>query len=121
MPNNPNPRPQVTLLRAIINRGRLVWRLMRDPRVPSYLKALPVATLVYLVLPVDLLPDIAPLLGQIDDLGILIVGIESFIALCPSDVVSEHLRQIEGRTQPSQTTPETTTPETIEGEWRVKQ
>jgi len=116
MSDNPNLRPQVNLLKAVINRGRLVWRLMRDRRVPAYLKALPVATLIYLALPVDLLPDIAPLLGQVDDLGVLIVGIESFIALCPSEVVDEHLRQIEGRAQRSQTTAET-----IEGEWRVKQ
>ncbi len=119
MSDNPNPRSQVTLLRTIINRVRLVWRLMRDPRVPAYLKALPIATLAYLVLPVDLLPDLAPLLGQLDDLGVLIVGIESFIALCPSAVVSEHLRQIEG--VPADTQPSQTTAETIEGEWRVKQ
>jgi len=113
---NPNFRPQVNLLKAVINRARLVWRLMRDRRVPAYLKALPVATLVYLALPVDLLPDIAPLLGQIDDLGVLLVSIESFIALCPSEVVDEHLRQIEGGARPSQGAQET-----IEGEWRVKQ
>ncbi len=114
--DNPHLRPQVNLLRTVINRARLVWRLMRDPRVPGYLKALPVAILIYLALPVDLLPDIAPLLGQVDDLGVLIVGIESFIALCPSEVVEEHLRQIEGRVRPSRTTSET-----IEGEWRLKE
>jgi uncharacterized membrane protein YkvA (DUF1232 family) len=114
--DNPHLRSQVHLLRTVINRARLVWRLMRDPRVPGYLKALPVAILIYLALPVDLLPDIAPLLGQVDDLGVLIVGIESFIALCPSEVVEEHLRQIEGRARPSQTTSET-----IEGEWRLKE
>jgi uncharacterized membrane protein YkvA (DUF1232 family) len=114
--DNPHLRSQVHLLRTVINRARLVWQLMRDPRVPGYLKALPVAILIYLALPVDLLPDIAPLLGQVDDLGVLIVGIESFIALCPLEVVEEHLRQIEGRARPSRTTSET-----IEGEWRLKE
>jgi uncharacterized membrane protein YkvA (DUF1232 family) len=119
--NGQKVTPQVEAFRALINRARLVWRLLRDPRVPIYLKALPIAAALYVVSPVDFFPDIAPLLGQLDDLGVLLVGIESFIAICPAYVVEEHRAQIEGRRSYSSTDAgRTKHPETIDGEWRVK-
>ena len=83
-PPNPN------LLLQVINRLRLVARLLGDRRVPVYLKPLPFAGLIYLVWPADLLPDLVPLLGQIDDLGVIILGVEAFIRLSPPSVVAEH-------------------------------
>jgi len=119
--NDRNVTPQVGVFKALINRVRLVWHLLRDPRVPVYLKVLPIATALYVVSPVDFVPDIAPLLGQLDDLGVLLVGIESFIAMCPAHVVEEHRAQIEGREFYSSTdASHTKNPETIDGEWRVK-
>lgn len=121
MSSDRNVTPQAGVLKALINRIRLVWHLLRDPRVPIYLKALPVATVLYVVLPVDFIPDLAPLLGQLDDLGVLLVGIESFIALCPAYVVEEHRARIEGREFYSSTsTNGAKESETIDGEWRVK-
>ncbi|MCL6509168.1 MAG: DUF1232 domain-containing protein [Anaerolineae bacterium] len=119
MSNDRNVTTQVGVFKALINRARLIWHLMRDPRVPVYLKVLPIATALYVVSPVDLLPDVAPLLGQLDDLGVLLVGIESFIALCPAHVVEEHRAQIEGREFYS-TADASRSDETIDGEWRVK-
>ncbi len=99
--------------RAMIDRVRLVVRLMRDPRVPLYLKAVPIGALLYLVFPLDLLPDLALGLGQLDDLGVLLVGLETFIALCPRHVVEEHVAAITGAPHPRG--------ETIDGEWRIRE
>ena len=71
---------------------RLVYRLFKDPDVPIYLKILPVAAIVYLLLPFDFLPDVIPGLGQLDDLTILIVGAKMFIDLAPHQVVERHLQ-----------------------------
>ena len=48
----------------------------------------------YLVLPADLLPDLLPALGHFDDLLLIFLGAKGFIALCPKEVVREHVQQI---------------------------
>ncbi|MFQ5824609.1 MAG: YkvA family protein [bacterium] len=74
----------------------LYGRLFKDPRVPLYLKVLLILAIIYLVSPVDLLPDFfIPILGQIDDLFILLIALRFFLKKCPRDVLMEHVRQIE--------------------------
>ena len=69
---------------------RLFWRLMRDRDVPLYLKAFPVAALVYLIWPLDLITDFAPFLGQLDDLTAILVSLRVFTSLAPAHVVEKH-------------------------------
>src|SRR5437867_8769566 len=76
---------------------RLYWRLLRDPRVSIWPKALIVGALAYVVLPFDLIPDFSPLIGEIDDLVILIVAARWFIEWCPPEVVREHAQAIDVR------------------------
>ncbi len=73
---------------------RLYWRLFRDRRVPTLAKAFFVVTLAYLVWPVDLIPDFVPLLGEVDDLAVVLSGLWLFIRLCPPEVVRERVREI---------------------------
>jgi uncharacterized membrane protein YkvA (DUF1232 family) len=74
---------------------RLYWRLFRDGRVPVLAKAVLVAALGYWVWPLDLIPDLLiPVIGEIDDLGIVLLGLWTFVRLCPPDVVAEHVRAI---------------------------
>jgi uncharacterized membrane protein YkvA (DUF1232 family) len=80
--------------------ARLVWGLARDSRTPLALKALLVAALTYLVMPVDLIPDAIPLIGQADDLTVLLLVLDLFIANVPADVRLEHaLRARDGTSQ----------------------
>ena len=111
-----NVSQQVGLLKTLVNRGRLVWRLIRDPRVPVYLKAIPIIAAIYVVSPLDFIPDFMIGLGQLDDIGILLAGVEGFIALCPPLVVAEHSKAIE-RDAPFTST---SSGDTIDGEWRTK-
>jgi uncharacterized membrane protein YkvA (DUF1232 family) len=71
---------------------RLVMKLMLDRRVPLRLKLLMPAALVYLVSPIDPLPDIIPILGHIDDLIVTAVALAIFLAMSPREVVLEHFR-----------------------------
>lgn len=71
----------------LLERTRLAWRLLRDDRVSPMLKVIPLVGLVYLIWPVDLLPDVFPVLGQLDDVAVLILAINAFIRACPPEVV----------------------------------
>jgi uncharacterized membrane protein YkvA (DUF1232 family) len=74
---------------------RLYWRLLRDARVSVWPKALLVAALAYVALPFDLIPDALPLLGQVDDVVIVMAAGRWFLRWCPADVVREHAQAID--------------------------
>jgi uncharacterized membrane protein YkvA (DUF1232 family) len=76
---------------------RLYWRLYRDPRVPLGAKAGLTAAVLYFLSPIDLIPDYwLPILGFADDAAVLWFATRWFIAACPPDVVTEHVRRIDG-------------------------
>lgn len=72
---------------------RLVWGMLRDGRTPAYLKLLLAAALAYVVTPIDLIPDAIPILGQADDLTVLLLVLDLFIANAPSEVREEHMER----------------------------
>jgi uncharacterized membrane protein YkvA (DUF1232 family) len=74
--------------------ARLVWGLARDPRVPTQQKVVLGAVAAYLAFPIDIIPDFIPVLGQLDDVGVLIFGLDWFIKNAPADVVDEHMARI---------------------------
>ena len=82
------------VLAEIIKNAKLAWRLMVDPRVSPWLKAIPPATLLYLLFPIDFLPDPVLGLGQLDDIAVILLGVKLFIELCPQEIVRQHLRQM---------------------------
>jgi len=71
--------------------ARLVWGLARDARTPVGLKLLLGAALTYVVTPVDLIPDVVPILGHADDLTVLLLVLDLFISNAPVAVREEHL------------------------------
>ena len=83
---------------GLIRQSRLVWRLWRDVRVPGWTKLIPFAGLIYLLSPIDLIPDLMlPGLGQLDDLAIVLLAVKMFVDLSPPGVVREHLEELLGR------------------------
>ena len=66
---------------------RLIGRLMLDRRVNFLLKLIPIASLIYLINPVDI-PT------PLDDIGVVWLGFAVFIELCPPEIVNEHLANI---------------------------
>lgn len=100
MPNDKRPvihDQNLNFFRNLVLQARLVWLLMRDPRVPLWLKTLPIGAVAYLIMPFDLVSDVLPVLGQLDDLVIVFAGLATFVSLCPPDVVEEHMSSLTGR------------------------
>ena len=62
--------------------------------MPLWVKAIPFISLVYLVVPTDLLPDVLLGLGQLDDLAVLALGYRLFIGMAPPELVREHLNDL---------------------------
>lgn len=90
------PTNDLGFFRELWQQARLTFSLMLDRQVPLYLKALPFAAIAYLLMPIDFLPDVVPGLGQLDDLGVLLLGAKVFIELAPQDVVQRYLQQYAG-------------------------
>jgi uncharacterized membrane protein YkvA (DUF1232 family) len=57
----------VALWSRFKDEARMVWAMLRDPRAPFAAKALAIVALAYLVSPADLVSDVVPVLGWIDD------------------------------------------------------
>lgn len=74
--------------------ARLVWGLARDPRVPLQQKLVLGGMAAYLAFPIDIIPDFIPVIGELDDLAVLILGLDWFIRNAPEDVVEEHMARI---------------------------
>ena len=62
----------------------------RDPRVPWYAKAVALAVTAYAFSPIDLIPDFIPVIGYLDDLIIVPLGILLAVRLIPAEVLAEH-------------------------------
>jgi len=108
-------------IRDSARQARLAWRLFWDKRVPLWTKLIPPAALVYLLFPVDIIPDVALGLGQLDDIAVLLLGAKLFIELAPPDVVHEHLRALGARIKEWRVVEdEGNPPVVIEGEYRLE-
>ena len=99
------------ILAEIIKNIKLIWRLLNDRRVSPWLKMIVPATLLYLLFPIDIIPDIAPGLGQLDDIAIILLGLKLFVAMCPSEVVRQHLDELASIASPWRVVEENETPE----------
>ena len=83
-----------SLMGTLFAELRLAWRLMREPRVSLVAKVLPVLAVLYVLSPLDFIPDVVPVLGQLDDVGILILSVKLFLRVCPSAAASFHAEAI---------------------------
>jgi uncharacterized membrane protein YkvA (DUF1232 family) len=66
-----------------------VWLAARDPRTPLAAKLLALAVAAYALSPIDLIPDFVPVLGYLDDLVIVPLGILAVTRLLPPEVLAE--------------------------------
>jgi uncharacterized membrane protein YkvA (DUF1232 family) len=61
-----------------------------DPRVPWYAKVLALAAAAYAFSPIDLIPDFIPVIGQLDDILVVALGIALVVKLIPPEIMAEH-------------------------------
>lgn len=57
-------------------------------------KVVPLLSVLYVISPLDFMPDFFPVLGQLDDLGIAVVALELFLRLCPKGPKAFHQEAI---------------------------
>jgi len=88
------------MIKGLIHQVRLTYRLLRDPRVPLWAKVIPFLPLIYLLSPIDILPDFIPVIGQLDDLTLMIAGMRLFESMIPEYIAHEHRLAIEGAERP---------------------
>ncbi len=67
----------------------------RDPRTPWIAKVLAVAIVAYALSPIDLIPDFIPILGYLDDLLLVPLGLLLVVALIPKDLMAEYRHEAE--------------------------
>lgn len=79
------------LIESIELRGRAVYFASRDSRVPFVAKALAAVVAAYALSPIDLIPDFIPILGLLDDLVLIPLGIALVVRMMPTDVWQECL------------------------------
>src|SRR5262250_704120 len=63
---------------------------VRDPRVPWYAKAVGACVVAYALSPIDLIPDFIPVLGYLDDLVLVPLGLLLVVRLIPANILAEH-------------------------------
>lgn len=81
-----------------------LWLAARDRRVPWYAKAVAGAVAAYALSPIDLIPDFVPVIGYLDDLLIVPLGILLAVKLIPEPVMAElRLKAVEQRKPTSMT------------------
>lgn len=85
-----------TLKRDVI----VLWLAARDPRVPLHVKILAGAVAAYALSPIDLIPDFIPVLGYLDDIIIVPLGILAATRLIPAPVFADLREQAANREKP---------------------
>lgn len=78
-----------TWARAIKRDVLALYLAARDPRIPWYAKVLALLVAGYAMSPIDLIPDFIPVLGYLDDVIIVPLGILLVVALVPAAVMAE--------------------------------
>lgn len=76
-------------LRALKREALTVWCIARHPRLPWAVRGLALAVAAYAFSPIDLIPDFIPVLGLLDDLLLVPLGVWAVLKLAPADVVAE--------------------------------
>jgi len=97
--SNSKQKKQFSLARVIFhipNFIKLSTRLLKDKRVPFYLKLFVYGAILYILSPFDLLPDfLVPFLGFFEDIIIAILCLTGLVKLSPPEVVKQHVKAVD--------------------------
>lgn len=97
-----NREPYASVLRLRTREKLRFFRYMAtDSRVPKLVKVVPVVLALYLAMPIDIIPDFIPVLGYIDDVGVIIVALVLMVKFTPVETIHAVIE----RARPSETVP----------------
>ena len=89
------PGELVDVVRRLPRYFRLVWMLLRDPELPRKRRAALFAAIGYSLSPVDAVPGFIPVIGQLDDLAVLLLAVRWALRSLPPDRAETYLAQTE--------------------------
>jgi uncharacterized membrane protein YkvA (DUF1232 family) len=69
---------------------RLLWGLLTDERVSQLDKVFVGAAIAYVIMPFDLIPDFIPMIGEIDDIYVIMLALNRLISHAGADVIADH-------------------------------
>lgn len=72
-----------------------LWKLFKHPQTPLGAKLVAIAVIAYAVSPIDLIPDFIPIIGQLDELILLPLGVALAVKLTPQPLWEARLREAE--------------------------
>lgn len=90
----------VTLIKRAPHYARLLLGMLSDGRVSLFDRLLVVASVLYVVSPLDLIPDMIPLLGQVDDLVLVITAVSRLFDRAAREVIASHWKGPAGELDP---------------------
>ncbi|MBF2097222.1 MAG: DUF1232 domain-containing protein [Gloeomargaritaceae cyanobacterium C42_A2020_066] len=96
-----NLRRLRAVLRHLIKQTHTLVLIYRHPQTPWYIKVLAAGVVAYALSPLDLIPDVIPIIGHLDDLLIVPLGIWLVMRLTPSDLWAECRQRAEREPHPT--------------------
>lgn len=88
--NEDDEQSLLGVIRDLPNFVKLLGRLATDPRVSAVDKGIVAATVGYLLMPLDIIPDFIPFLGQVDDIYLIALALDRLLNNAGVDVLLEH-------------------------------
>ena len=79
--------------RQLKQQSLTVYFAARDPRTPLFVRLLALAVAAYALSPIDLIPDFIPVIGYLDDLLIVPLGLALVVRLTPPEVIASAREQ----------------------------
>ncbi len=76
-------------MRVLKREALVVYYAARDPRLPWHVRLLALAVAAYALSPIDLIPDFIPVLGYLDDLVLIPLGVALVVKLTPGEVLAD--------------------------------
>jgi uncharacterized membrane protein YkvA (DUF1232 family) len=83
----------VVLWRVVRGDARRLWFALRHPAAPTWLKVGTGLIVLYVLSPIDLIPDVVPVLGVVDDLVLVPLAIRWLLGRLPSEIRSDVQRR----------------------------
>ncbi len=79
--------------------GRRLWFALRHPAAPSWLKVATGLLVLYVISPVDLIPDVLPVIGVVDDLVLVPLAVRWLLGRLPPELAAASKREARQATQ----------------------
>jgi uncharacterized membrane protein YkvA (DUF1232 family) len=84
-------------LRAAGSHLRITWYAWQHPKLPLAGRLMLIGMVIYVISPIDFIPEALPVLGWLDDLALMTLILPLLLRLLPTEVITEARRQSENR------------------------